>query len=850
MRRRLYMLLLAALVLVLPFLHPPVSSAQDSATGPDQLASDQAVAAPGTAPAMPAAINPKLEEELLRGIRHLPSTQPGQATPASKPATGDKTTATTRSREQNLFGTGFADQQFAEQPRQPATAVNLHLKRFGYDFFRKSAAGFRPDSSALVGPDYVVGPGDTLQIDVWGNIEGNYRVTLDRNGDITLPKVGVIHLWGENLAQARETIHKQISKYFSHFELNVTLGELRSIQVFLVGEVNAPGTYHVSSLATVLTALSAAGGPALTGSLRNVELLRRGKKIATIDFYNFLLDGDNSQDQRLESGDTIFVPVVGPLVGVAGNVRRPAIYELKGKQSLAEVLKLAGGIVPTAYLQKVQVSRVDRFRRRTVIDLNLSDLLSGGAKVRPFLLQDHDLVQIAPIVSQGGYVVLSGYVTRPGKYELVKGMRLSDLLLKYDNLLPEYYPTRAQIIRREPPEFDPRILTINLKKALAGDPSQNLKLQEFDEVRIFSRKQMEQMPEVKVNGAVLHPGTYRLYDGMTVRDLLTSAGNPLRGAYLAQAELTRYLPEGDKTVTQRKVINLGRALQGDPSQNLVLEPNDRLLVRRIPDYNARMQVVVHGEVRFPGTYTIRKGETLSSLLQRAGGFTSQAYLRGAVFTRRSLKKIQRQRLDRLISEQEQEIYRTAADIAGGALSADELKSAQTLLESRKKLVAKLKQMPVLGRMVVHLSPLRKLRGSVYDIQLVDGDQLTIPDNPHSVTVLGQVYNPVSMTYRPGKTVSWYLDQVGGTTAQANPSQMFIVRADGTVVSKAQSGMGLRWDRENWRWVVGGFNVTPLYPGDTLLVPEKFKRTDAMREVKDFSTIIYQMALGAAAVASF
>lgn len=728
--------------------------------------------------------------------------------------------------------------------------VDRELDQFGYDFFATRTGGFTPQEQAPVGPDYIVGPGDTLIVSVWGNIEGSYEVTVDRSGNIVLPKVGAIHLWGETFAGAKETIRQQIAKYFTDFQMNVTMGALRSIQVYIVGEVNAPGTYTVSSLATVLNALVTAGGPAKTGSLRNVQLVRSGTVVATVDFYDFFLSGDRSRDARLQAGDTILVPVVGSLVGVAGDVRHPAIFELKSGETLQDVLQMAGGVIATAYLKRVEVERVDAHQKKIVLDLDMSGVGDQDPALT-FTLQDRDLVKVAPISPlSASYVVLNGYATRPGRYQFVAGMHLADLILPYDNLLPETFRGSAEILRLQPPTYQPEKLTVDLGLALAGDPQQNIALQEFDEVRLFSREEMEELPEVDITGAVLNPGTFRLYRNMTVRDLVVAAGNVKRSAYLDEAELTRYIPSGRETRTERITINLGAVLAGESAENLVLQPFDHLVVRMIPDMTERRTVTVTGKVLFPGSYTVAKGETLSSVLVRAGGYASEAYLRGALFTRESVQKIQQERLDQLIFEQEQEISRVAADIAAGALSPEELQSSQAILASRKAVVDKLKQVPVTGRMVVRLLPLEQLAGSVYDIEVMDGDVLTIPENSKSVAVLGQVYNPISLAYQPGKSVAYYLSRVGGTTENANDDNMFIVRADGTVYSKQQAGMGLKWDGDSFRWIFGGFNVTELYPGDTLLVPEQIKQTDIMREVKDLTTILYQMALGAAAVASF
>lgn len=733
--------------------------------------------------------------------------------------------------------------------KRQAGGINLKLKRFGFDFFQK-AGSFQPDQLSLVGPDYIIGPGDVLKIDVWGNIEGNYSVPVDRNGDITLPKVGVIHLWGQSLAEARETIQRQVGKYFKNFEMNVTLGQLRSIQIYLVGEVNRPGPYRVSSLATVMTTLSQAGGVSGNGSLRNVQLMRSGQLVSTIDFYDFFLSGDKSADVRLQSGDTIFVPISGPLVGVAGNVRRPAVYELTSELELDKVLELAGGITPTAYLQRVQVERIESHSSKVVLDLDLSEEGAIQQGMTSFRLQDRDLLKVASIVASGGYVTLKGYVTRPGAYQLTVGMRLSDIILPYDNLLPEYFPGLAQVIRYNPPQYRPELISVNFDKALNGAPQQNILLQEYDEIKIFSRQQMEEIPQVVVSGAVLNPGQFRLYDNMTVKDLVTLSGNVKRIAYLAEAEITRYIPEETGTRTERHLLNLTKALDGDPQHNLGLMPDDHLIVRNIPDSGEKFYIKIEGEIVFPGTYAIAKGERLSSVIERAGGFTDKAYLRGSVFARDTLKVVQRQQLDKLIFEQEQGIYRASSELAAGALDEAQVEAAQVNLESRKQLLQKLKQAPVTGRMVMQVAELDEFRDSAYDVEVLAGDSLRIPENPKSVTVLGQVFNQTSLTYNPGKSVSYYLAQVGGLKAAAEEDEMFIVRANGTVVSRHQGGMGIKWDSENWRWVFGGFNVTELYPGDTVLVPEQVKSTDVMREAKDISTIIYQMALGAAAVASF
>ncbi len=736
-----------------------------------------------------------------------------------------------------------------KSPRIQVPPDLVALKQFGFEFFANTQ-GFKADPMELAGPDYILGPGDALRVDVWGNIEGHYQSIIDRNGEIVLPKVGVINLLGQTFSQAKETINKQIGKYFKQYQVNVSLDSLRSINVFLVGEVQAPGTYQVSSLSSVLTVLSEAGGPTKNGSLRNVRVLRNGKQLAQIDLYNFFQSGDNSQDIRLQAGDTILVPIAGSLVGVSGDVRRPAIYELAPEETLGDLLDMAGGIVSTAYLQKIRLQRVVNHDRQAVIDLSLSGTADKVAETLNYRLQDRDLVQIAPITDAGGYVSLTGYVARPGEYQLETGMRLADLLVPYDNLLPDYFPQKAQIVRMAAPEFRKELLTVDLQQALDGDLTQNLLLQEYDQVRLFSRQEMEELPQVTISGAVLRSGKYPLFDNMSIADLVTAAGNLKRSAYLDMAELTRYAPSGIETKVERYEINLSNALNGHPQDNIKLQPNDHLIIRSIPDYQDRFMVKVSGAVLFPGDYAIGKGETLSSVLERAGGYTDKAYLRGAVFSRESLKEVQKRQIDKLIAEEQKQLSRIAENIAVGAMSAEESKSAETLLANRKMLIEDLKKAPVTGRLVIDLASIEHLKGSPQDIVLMDGDSLLVPENPQTVNIQGEVYNSTSLNWEPGKTVGYYLDKVGGTKETANKEEMFVVRADGTVVSKQQAGRSLGWDKERWRWTFGGFENTILYPGDSILVPEEYKQYDWLRETKDITTILYQMALGAAAVASF
>jgi len=620
----------------------------------------------------------------------------------------------------------------------------------------------------------------------------------------------------------------------------------------VVGEVRAPGDYSLSSLSTVINALSAAGGPLKTGSLRSVQIKRAGKVAETVDLYDFFLYGDKSRDIRLQPGDTIFVPVIGRVAGISGNVKRPAIYELKNEQNLSDLINLAEGFLPTGYLQRVQLSRIAAHEKKVVADFNLDS--KGKDKtpeemMKAIKIQDMDLVKIFPIdKTLRDHVRLSGYVLRPGDYALKPGMRVSDLLPP-DNLLPEYYRDAAELTRLYPPDYHPEKRYITLTKALSGDPEANLELKEFDEVRIFSRWDMEEMPTVWVNGEVQNPGEYRLFKNMTVRDLIIAAGNLKITAYKKLNELSRIEQSGEAVSSYPISVNLEDAITGDVTENLVLRPFDELSVRKIPNWVEEMDrhVTLRGEVKFPGIYPIYKGEKLSTVIERAGGFTENAYLAGAKFTRESVRETQQKRMDEVIARTEQEILKKQGELAALSASKEELEATKASLDGLQKGLEKLKSAKAEGRMVLQLARLPEFVKSDYNLELMGGDELLVPKMPSEVTVLGQVYNPTSLVYMRGKNAAYYLNKSGGATRDAEKDDMYIVKADGTVVSRQQSSLGFNWNDDTKSWYFGSFLSTQMQPGDTLVVPQKLERTAWMREIKDIASILGNIALTAGVI---
>ena len=732
--------------------------------------------------------------------------------------------------------------------------VSTDLAQFGYDLFRTTVSTFVPLTDVPVGPDYIVGPGDRFTIFIWGRFEFTHSVEVDRNGEISLPKVGVLKVWGLTFAQLNDYMLAEFSKYYKDFRLNLTMDRLRTIRVYVVGEAVNPGSYSLSSLSTAYNALFTAGGPTKRGSLRKIQLIRNGKNIQTIDLYEFLLKGDKSQDERLQSGDTLFIPMIGPVAGIAGSVKRPAIYELKGPMNLGELLDLGGGVTSIGYLQRVQIERVVAHEKRIVEDFNLSAFARGEAH-SPELsvkLQDSDMVKIFPIFPTTQKIVyLDGHVKRPGGYEIKEGMRVLDIVPSVADLLPEPYLKYAHIIRLIPPDFRPYTITLNPQKLfLDKDQEQNIPLMEHDRLIIFGAKEMREIPLVSVNGEVNKPGKYLFIENMRVKDLVHRAANLKRSAYLPEAEITRLI-KGEKEVISKILnINLQEALKENPAHNLLLEEDDYLFVRQIPKWYVDKKVTVTGEVKFPGTYTFHKGERLSSVLERAGGFMPEAYLPAALFTRESVRRVQQKRIQDFIEEQEQEIIKETARVTAAALSKEEAEQREKALTQRRELVGRLKAAAATGRIVIKIMPPEKLKGSEFDLELEEGDTLDIPMTPSTVMVMGRVYNPNAILYNKDKPLEFYLNKVGGPAENADEKRIYLVKADGTVLSRTQSSFwGFRWDAESSRWSAGGFMGTPMDPGDTILVPEKYERIYWTREIKDWTQIIFQIAVAAGVLAA-
>jgi protein involved in polysaccharide export with SLBB domain len=691
---------------------------------------------------------------------------------------------------------------YAQLP--PATG---RLRRFGSDtFLLGTGTANELPIDIPAGPDYVLGPGDSLIVNMWGGQSSRLDRIIDRQGQISLPEAGTITINGLTIAQAQSAIQKALSTQFQGEHVEISLGRLRTVRVYVVGDVQRPSAYDVSSLSTPLSALYAAGGPTSRGSLRTLRQYRGTQLVREIDLYDFLLKGVRSDVDRLLPGDTLLVPPVGPQVSVAGMVRRPAIYELKGEQNLNQVLDLAGGVLVSASLKQINVERIEANQSRTMLSLQLTGTPDEATqKLAAFHMQDGDTVRIAAILPYSEQAVyLDGHVFRPGKYTYRDGMTINDLLKSYQDIMPEP-ADHAEIIRLQAPDFRPETISFSLPDVLLGNDA--IPLHPFDLIRIFSRYEIDS-PRVSILGEVLRPGDYPMSQAMTVAALVRMAGGFKRSAYRDQADLVSYVvQDGQKVLVSHSSVAVEKALDGDKNSDMALKPGDVVSIRQLAgwqDIGASMAIT--GEVQHAGSYGIQEGERLSSALKRAGGFRENAYPAAAVLDRVQVRELGEQARLQMI----QRIETTPVSISAGAMSSQDQKDLQaSMQQQRDQVLTALRTHPATGRQVIQISAdIGKWENTSADIELRAGDTIVIPKRPNFVMVTGQVYNSEAITYMPGKDAAWYLNKAGGATQFGNRRAIFVMHVDGSI-----EGHGSVWS---------GNSVMNLRmkPGDSIVVPEK------------------------------
>ena len=626
--------------------------------------------------------------------------------------------------------------------------VKGRLQQFGYNFFDTQATSFAPVLDVPVGPDYVVGPLDSLSIHIWNvpdqNLNRSYIAPVERDGMIIIPQIGAIPVGGLTFSQAERAISNRLSAHLKRFEVHVAMARLRTIKVYVVGEVVRPGAYEVSSLATVSNAMYAACGPARAGSLRQVRLVRESQVVAEVDFYQFLMAGDLRNDARLQSGDVIVVPPLGPVAAISGAVKRAAIYELKPGLRLTDFLQLAGGRTPEANPQRCQLFRLDPEKGRIILDIDLTSIVDVSGKKRAvgdgadLMMQDGDYVRLGSLPTQvANLVTLAGAVKNPGPYEFRLGMHARDLV-KPDELTVDAYLDSAELIRTDPLTYQTKVIPFSPKALFQGETAENLPLQRMDQI---------------VVGSQMRP------------------------------------------------------------------PN---------------VVLLEGEVKRPGHFTLESGERLSSVLKRAGGFTSNAFPEGIVLVRESVTKRQHAELERFIASERQRLTAESASFAAGTagmtgVGAGAATAGQQALALRLKQLESVGSRIEFGRVVVQVQSIEELEGTEDDILMETRDRIAIPQPPKTVTIIGSVKNPSTVVYRVGLDLDDYVEQAGGMSEDANKQQLYVMRANGST-----GGTYVR--------------IKDMKPGDTIVIPQKIEaKTPPLAMWQSIAAIVGSAALAVAGI---
>ncbi len=805
-------------------------------------------------------------------------------------------------------------------------------ERFGASIFRNGTGNSDELPMDMpVGPEYVVGPGDGLKVELWGGISQRLQRVVDREGRVALPEVGMVQVAGHNLGEVQQAIQAALRTQFREVQAEISLTRLRSVRVYVVGDVERPGAYDISALSTPLNALYAAGGPTQRGSMRVLRHYRGKQLIQEVDAYELILHGMRSGLQRLEAGDTVLVPPAGREITVQGMVRRPAIYELRGEEDLAAALEIAGGVLPTGTMRHIDVERTEAHEKRVMLSFDVAEGSDRGeiaTKLKGFAVQDEDKVRVSPIVSYTEKsVYVDGHVFNPGKRAWREGMKVRDVVRSYSELLPEPYRAHAEIVRLLAPDFHPQVIGFNLGDVMAG-AANGPDLQPFDTVRVFGRYDFEDAPEINVSGEVRNPGVhgtngetrladaiylaggltpdalldnvhvfrriegskvqvisadlrkalagdpvenvtvvprdqvvvhrnmakvdpavvyisgqvvapgrYPLGEAMTASELVRIAGGFRRGAYTQTADLARVSiqqnEEGIKSQTAQ--VNIGKAVAGDKSEDIELRDGDVLSIRQIAGWDdIGASMTIRGEVAHAGTYGITPGEKLSSVLKRAGGFYRGAYAAGAVLRRVEVEQLAEKSKADLI-ERLEEAAAEAPQAPSGANAQEQAELTRAIQSQQRQIISTLKHQAVDGRMVLRIGDdIGKWENTPDDVEVRDGDVLIIPKRPTFILVSGQVYNRAAITWVPGKKAGWYLKAAGGPTENANKKAVFIIRANGLVI-----GQG------------GGSDVlgVKLQPGDAVVVPERIVgKSSAWRGLMGAAQVMSAFALTASFVA--
>lgn len=907
-------------------------------------------------------LSPAQKAEALKQINKQPTQTPAKT--ISQPQVVKPRPAPTDKAIEDIAKKG-ADAPDLDEPKQKKTLkVKQPLKQFGYDLFSGTPTTFAPATDIPIPSEYIVGPGDTVQVQLFGKDNAEYDLIVSREGQLRFPGIGPISVAGLRFDELKSNLRQRVKRQMIGVKANITMGALRSIRIFVLGDAIRPGSYTVSALSNMTNALFVSGGIKAIGSLRDIQLKRRGKIVTHFDLYDLLLNGDTSGDVRLQPGDVIFIPPIGKTVGIAGEVRRPAIYELQNEQKVGEVIAFAGGLLPTSYMKATQLERINQQGNRTLLDIDIS---TDTGLTRP--VQDGDVIRIySTLDKMDDIVLLSGHLQRPGGLQWHEGMRVTDVIRSANDLLPKPELRYALIKREVLPDRHIEAVTFNLGEALNnpqskhnvilkprdelhvfGQSNGNLKekmafidalvaqlrdqarfnipehvvtitgnvrhpgnyplsegmwlsdllkaaydlkpqtdldyalisreIESGERIRVFStslrdllkepagKKDLQLMPRdqvyvfatgvgrqeqiepiverlkrqaryeqlsevVSVSGLVMSPGAYPLDDNMRISELVKAAGGLTEAAYTLSAELSRYkIVEGEYREIEHFTVNQSDIYDGNVATDIVLTPYDHLQIKRLPKWADQRSIDIRGEVKFPGIYPFRQGETLYDVLKRAGGLTAYAFPEGAIFMREALRR------------KEQEQIETMSKRLEADLAVTDLEKPQSIAATKKgspstamadTLLSQLRDTKAIGRLVIDLKTILEQDPDDEDkrqqISLKADDKLYIPPKTQEVTIIGEVQQATSHLYTPDKTRNDYINMSGGLTYKADDERIYIVRASGAVLSEENAG----WFADE------------ILPGDTIVVPLDADRIQPLTFWTNITQIIYQLGIAAAA----
>jgi protein involved in polysaccharide export with SLBB domain len=748
-----------------------------------------------------------------------------------------------------------------------AASTGQVLPIYGANLFRRVPSTFAPVDLAPVPPDFVIGPGDELRIRVWGQLSFQANVRVDRSGEVYLPQVGPIHVANVPFSALDGQLRSAIGRVYHNFDLTVDLGQIRSIQVYLAGAARRPGVYTVSSLSTLVDALFAGGGPNTQGSLRRIELRRGSEKVSEFDLYNLLIRGDKSKDAKLQPGDVIYVPPVGPLMAVNGSVKVPGIYEILPGETLAQALENAGGVSAVASAARVSIERIEDRSSRHAMEVPYDE---AGLKTP---LADGDLIHVFPIVPKyADTVTLRGNIANPGRFAWHPGMHISSLIPDRESLITRNYWWKRTQLGLPAPEFEPMPVLQDMRQPFDNTPI-TLRPQVLDETGtpVQSQQTGMQTSGAQASGTLAsgaqQPGAQPT--GTQQNENLTAqqrgGSSSLGGAQQTRPSTFGFRPAQRTEVrvlapeivwdyatieridpdTLKMILvpfDLGKlVLQHDATQDLELKNGDIVSIFseddiRVPLAAQTKLVTLDGEFTHAGVYTVQAGETLRHLVARAGGITPSAYLYGSEFTRESVRAVQQARIDEYVHTLQMNIQR-----GNLALAASQDAGASAAAQpSEQELLTALRQVRATGRIVLAFRPESNDLQSIPDVALENGDHFVIPPVPAVVNVVGAVYNQNSFLYEQGRTTGAYLVQAGGPNRDADTSHEFVIRANGDVTSRDAK-------RNGWG---DNFAKLRLNPGDSIVVPNKIFKPSALRPALEWTQLFYQLALGAAVIHSF